>query len=396
MKILVLNVGSSSLKYQLFDMETEKAIAKGGCEKITSKDSFLVHNANGKKTKIVEYMADHTDAFNLVLKSLLDSEIGVIKSIDEISGVGHRCLHDGGDFDKSVVVTDEVVEICKKNEVLGPLHMPYSNACLKVCRDLMPNTPMTLTFDTSFHSTMPEKAFMYAIPYEDYKEFRIRKYGFHGTSHRYVSGVAKEFLGKENSKIITCHLGNGASMAAVLDGKCIDTTMGLTPLEGLVMGTRSGDIDPAVVETLMTKKNMTIGETINYLNKKSGMLGVSGISNDNRDLEEASKNGNARATLAFEMFSYKVTKYIGAYAAALGGVDAVVFTGGIGENSEIQRAQILEGLDFMGIKINNDLNNNLPEGAIKDISAEDATVKTLVIPTNEELVIAKDTMNLIK
>jgi acetate kinase len=397
MKILVVNAGSSSLKYQLIDMATETVIAKGGCERITHEDSFLVHKTGeNKQIKIFKKMSNHKEAFKLVLEALLDKEFGVISSMDEISGVGHRVVHSGEDFNKSVLVTDEVIKICEKNAELAPLHMPHSNDCLKACMSVMPGTPMVLTFDTSFHATMPKYAYLYSIPYEAYENWKIRRYGFHGTSHRYVSQLAIEYLKNKEAKIITCHLGNGASMAAVKAGKSIDTTMGMTPLEGLTMGTRSGDIDPAVVRHLMAKKGMSIDQTIDYLNKSSGLLGISGISNDNRDLEIAAEQGNERAELALDIFAYKVTRYIGAFAAVMGGVDAIVFTGGIGENSASQRAKIMHGLDFMGASIDLNKNKGKNKDKINDISAAGAKVKTLVIPTNEELVIARDTKEIIE
>lgn len=396
MKILVVNAGSSSLKYQLIDMKTEKVIAKGGCERVTQDDSFLIHKAGDTKSiKIYKKMSNHKEAFKLVLEALMDKDFGVIDSVDEINGVGHRVVHSGEDFDVSVLVTEEVIKICEKNAELAPLHMPSSNDCIKACRSVMPKTPMVLTFDTSFHSTMPKKAFLYSIPYDAYENWKIRRYGFHGTSHRYVSSLAIEYLKNDQAKIITCHLGNGASMAAVKAGKSIDTTMGMTPLEGLTMGTRSGDIDPAIIRYLMNKKGISIDQAIDYLNKSSGMLGISGISNDSRDLEEAAAEGNERAKLALEIFAYKVTRYIGAFAAIMGGVDAVVFTGGIGENSANQRERIVEGLEFMGIIIDKVKNKGKLRDDVNDISAKDAKVKTLVIPTNEELVIARDTRDII-
>lgn len=396
MKILVVNAGSSSLKYQLIDMDTEMVLAKGDCEKVAQDDSFLVHKAgNNEAIKFNKKMKDHKDAFNLVLEALLDKEYGVINSIDEINGVGHRVLHSGGDFNKSVLITNEVIRKCELNTELAPLHMPASNDCIKLCRSIMPSTPMVIAFDTSFHSTMPKKAFLYSIPYEAYEKWKIRRYGFHGTSHRYVSALACEYLNNKDAKVITCHLGNGASMAAVKAGICIDTTMGLTPLEGLTMGTRSGDIDPAAIQYLMKKKDMNIDEALDYLNKESGMLGISGISNDNRDLEVAANSGNERAKLALDIFSYKVTRYIGAFAAVLGGVDSIVFTGGIGENSVSQRETIMQGLEFLGAKIDLCKNKLKAKDKVNDISAPHAKVRTLVIPTNEELVIARDTKDII-
>jgi acetate kinase len=395
MKILVINAGSSSLKYQLFDMDTEKAIAKGTCERIAIANSFLTHKVNGKEYIISQEMPTHVDALKLVLKALLNEEYGVIKDVKEIGAVGHRVLHSGEDFTDSVLIDEEVIRICKKNTPLGPLHMPANVGCILSCREVMPNVPEVAVFDTSFHLTMPKYAYLYAIPYQAYRDWKVRKYGFHGTSHRYVSGEAINYLGKSDLKIITCHLGNGASVAAVNNGKCVDTSMGITPLEGLIMGTRSGDIDPAVLEFLMDKTGMTIKEMLNYLNKKSGLLGISELSSDSRDLEKAASEGNEKAQLALEMFAYRVRKYIGSYAAAMGGVDAVVFTGGIGENSSSARYRITKDLGFLGIKIDEKLNDNFPHGTIVDLSSKDATVKTLIIPTNEELVIARDTLRLV-
>ncbi|MGI6701453.1 MAG: acetate/propionate family kinase [Christensenellales bacterium] len=397
MKILVVNAGSSSLKYQLIDMTTEKVIAKGGCERVTHDDSFLVHKSGDcKSIKIVKKMSNHKEAFKIVLEALLDSEFGVIKSVNEIKGVGHRVVHSGEDFNKSVLVTDEVIKICERNAELAPLHMPHSNDCIKACRSVMPNTPMVLTFDTSFHSTMPKYAYLYSVPYEAYEKWKIRRYGFHGTSHRYVSGIAMEYLRNDQAKVITCHLGNGASMAAVKAGKSIDTTMGMTPLEGLTMGTRSGDIDPAVIRYLMNKMGISIDRAIDLLNKESGMLGISGISNDNRDLEIAAEQGNERAKLALDIFAYKVKRYIGAFAAIMGGVDAIVFTGGIGENSASQREKIMSGLEFIGAEFDKEANLSKMKDKVNDLSKPGAKVKTLVIPTNEELVIARDTREIIE
>lgn len=396
MKVLVVNAGSSTLKYQLISMTNEDVIAKGGCDRITQDDSVLIHKTFDKRSiKIFKKMSNHKEALKLVLEALLDNDFGVIKSVDEIKGVGHRVVHSGEDFNKSVLVTDEVIKICEKNAELAPLHMPPSNDCIKACRSVMPDTPMVLTFDTSFHSTMPNYAFLYSIPYVDYEKYKIRKYGFHGTSHRYVSELAQRYLGKEDAKIVTCHLGNGASMAAVNGGKSVDTTMGMTPLEGLTMGTRSGDIDPAVIKYLMTKKGISLDQAMDYLNKASGLLGLSGISNDNRDLEEAASKGNKRAQIALDIFDYKIKRYIGAFAAVMGGIDALVFTGGIGENSSYHRSHVVDGLEFLGIKIDNNKNEGGIISQINDISDPNATVKTLIIPTNEELVIARDAKEII-
>ena len=394
MKILVVNAGSSSLKYQLIDMQNESVVAKGACERIAIEGSKLEHHAGDKGVVINEYLPNHTAALELVIKALTDPEHGAVKSIDEIGAVGHRILHTGEDFKGTVLVTDETIKICEKNMPLGPLHMPANVACVKACREILKGKPMAMVFDTAFHSTMPPKAFMYGVPYEAYTEWQVRKYGFHGTSHKYVSGEARKYLGRDDVKIVTCHLGNGSSIAAVKDGKCVDTSMGFTPLEGLVMGTRSGDIDPAAIEYIMDKSGMDIHQTLNYLNKKSGVLGISGVSSDFRDLSAASKEGNERATLALDMFAYRVQKYIGAYAAAMGGLDCIVFTGGIGENDKKMRERIMQGLDFLGANFSTKLNEDAPRGQIAEIS-EAGKVKVLVIPTNEELVIARETLELI-
>ncbi len=389
MKILVINAGSSSLKYQLIDMNNESVILKGLCERITFNGGKLTQKTfDGKETVIEQDMPSHKEAMQLVLKAMLDSEKGALKSVSEISAVGHRVLHSAEDFHESVVIDDEVIKICEKNAVFGPLHMPGNIACIKSCREVMPGVPMVAVFDTTFHATMPQKAFMYAIPYEVYEEHKIRKYGFHGTSHKYVSEETAKLLGKKDAKIVICHLGNGSSISAVKDGKCQDTSMGFTPLEGLVMGTRSGDIDPAAVEYLREKVGLTSAEVVDYLNKKCGILGVSGVSSDCRDLTAASEAGNERATLALDMLSYRVKKYVGSYIAVLGGVDAIVFTGGIGENSDLTRRQVMEGMEFCGAKL--DLAKNAIRGETF-INTEDSKVKIMVVPTNEELSIARET-----
>jgi len=395
MKILVLNAGSSSLKYQLIDMDTETAIAKGVCDRIGIEGSYLEQKAGDKELVIKQPLATHTDAFKLVLKALLDSEKGAIKDIDEISAVGHRVLHSGEDFKKTVLIDDEVIRICEKNAPLGPLHMPANIACIKSAREVLTGKPMAAVFDTAFHSTMPQYAYMYAVPYEAYENWQVRKYGFHGTSHKYVSREAAKYLNNDKLKIITCHLGNGASLAAVKDGKCIDTSMGFTPLEGLLMGTRSGDIDPACIEYIMNKTGMSIGEMLDYLNKKSGVLGISGISSDFRDLTAAADAGNKRAKLAIDMFVYRVKKYIGAYAASLGGVDCIVLTGGIGENVKLVRREIMKGLEYLGVAFDADKSDNAARGKIVELQKPESKVKVLIIPTNEELVIARETLELI-
>lgn len=396
MKILVINAGSSSLKYQLIDMDTESVIAKGICERIGQKGSKLTHKKDGLAKEIIEDMPTHTEAIKLVLNSLVDKEIGVISDMNEIDAVGHRVLHSGESFTAPCLATEENIKICLDNAELGPLHQRPNIAGVLACQEVMPNKPMVLVFDTTFHLTMPEKAYIFGIPYEAYKDHKIRRYGFHGTSHRFVSSEAIKYLGLEGkpSKIITCHLGNGSSISAVKDGKCIDTSMSFTPLGGVPMGTRSGEMDPAIIEFLMKKYNMTIEEVLNYLNKKSGVLGVSGLSSDFRDLQDAKVQGNHRAELALDIFTYSVKKYIGAYAAALGGVDCLIFTAGVGENDYLVRQDVCEGLEFLGIEIDKAKNAEKNNGAIRDLSVSGSKVKVLVLPTNEELVIARDTVSL--
>ncbi len=396
MKILVINAGSSSLKYQLIDMETEKAIAKGVCERIGIDGSFLNHKANGKEVVIERAMPDHKAAISLMLEALVDKEHGAIKSMSEIDAVGHRILHSGGDYDRSVLITDEILKVCESNAELAPLHQYANITGVNACRAIMPGVPMVATFDTAFHSTMPEKAYIFGLPYEYYTDYKVRRYGAHGTSHRFVSGEALKYLGADvnNFKVITCHLGNGSSIAAVKNGKCYDTSMSFTPLGGVPMGTRTGDLDPAVLEYLGQKLNIGLKELLFICNKKSGMLGVSGVSSDFRDLTAAAKEGNHRAALALEIFKYSCKKYVGAYAAAMGGVDCVVFTGGIGEHDGRVRAGIVEDLGFMGIEIDEKLNAEAAGNGISDITAKNGKVKVLVIPTNEELVIARDTAEL--
>lgn len=390
MKILVINAGSSSLKYQLIDMTDESVILKGVCERITFTGGQLTQKTfDGRECVIMQDMPTHKEAMELVLKAMLDSEKGALKSVDEISAVGHRVLHSAEDFKESVVIDDEVIRICEKNAVFGPLHMPGNIACIKSCREVMKGVPMVAVFDTTFHSTMPAKAYMYGIPYEVYDEYKIRKYGFHGTSHKFVSEETAKLVGKD-AKMVICHLGNGSSISAVKDGKCQDTSMGFTPLEGLVMGTRSGDIDPAAVDYLREKLGLKPEEVVNYLNKKCGVLGVSGISSDLRDLEAATAQGNERALLALEMLAYRVRKYVGSYIAVLGGVDAVVFTGGIGEHSPRIRRLVMENMEFCGAKFDNAKNEAYGSG-IGYINTEDSKVKIIVLPTNEELSIARET-----
>lgn len=391
MKILVINAGSSSLKYQLIDMETEQAILKGLCERITFDGGELTQKtADGRVLNIKQNMKDHTQAIELVLKAMVDPVYGAIKSTDEISAVGHRVLHSGEDFESSVVIDDAVIRICEKNAELGPLHMPGNIACIKSCREVMPGVPMVAVFDTTFHSTMPAKAYMYGIPYSVYDQYKVRKYGFHGTSHKFVSEETIKLLGKKDSKIIVCHLGNGSSISAVKDGKCMDTSMGFTPLEGLVMGTRSGDIDPAASEFIRAKLGLTPEELVQYLNKKCGMLGVSELSSDMRDLEKGINEGNEKAKLAVEVAAYRIKKYIGSYAATLNGVDAIVFTGGIGEHSDLMRRLVMEDMEYLGVDFDFEANKKHEDG-VRVISKPDSKVKVLILPTNEELSIARET-----
>ena len=398
MKILVINAGSSSLKYQLIDMATEKAIAKGGCERIGLDGSFCKHKANGKETVINAAMPTHKEAIKVVLDALVDKEYGAIKSMKEIDAVGHRIVHSGEVFNDSVLLTDEVMKTIESLSELAPLHQPANIIGVRACQAIMPDVPMVGVFDTAFHHTMPEKAYIYGIPYEAYTDYKIRRYGFHGTSHRFVSAEAAKYLGRENDpnfKVITMHLGNGSSISAVKGGKSMDTSMSFTPLGGVPMGTRSGDLDPAIVEFLANKYNMTLAQTMTYLNKKSGVMGLSGVSSDFRDLTAAASGGNHRAALALEVFEYSCKKYLGAYAAALGGVDCVVFTAGIGEHDHLIREHICKDMEYMGLKLDERKNENIGDG-ISDVTAEGSKVKILVIPTNEELVIARDTERLAK
>ena len=395
MKVLVINAGSSSLKYQLIDMDTKSVLAKGLCERIGIDGSNLQHTCVMKgldKKKIEKPMKDHGDAIQMVIDALVDPEIGVIKSMDEIGAVGHRVVHGAEEFTESTIITEAVMKTLDKCTPLAPLHNPPNIIGINACTKIMPNTPQVAVFDTAFHQTMPAHAFMYALPYECYENDRIRKYGFHGTSHKYVSQEAIKLLGKDakDLKIVTCHLGNGSSISAVDGGKCIDTSMGFTPLDGVPMGTRTGSMDPAVMTFLMNK-GMSAKEIDNLVNKQSGVAGVSGVSSDFRDLSAAAEDGNERAKLALDMFAYQVKKFIGAYAAAMGGIDAVVFTAGVGENDAATRKAIVSGLEFLGIKIDDAKNET--RGTV-DITADGAKVKTLVIPTDEEMMIAIDTERL--
>lgn len=397
MKILVLNCGSSSIKYKLYDMEGEKVLAQGGVERIGLDGAFIkVTLPNGEKRQIMHDMPDHKEGVNVVFKALLDPEMGALKNLDEIDAVGHRIVQGGDKFNQSMLVDksveDGIEELCD----LAPVHNAGHLKGIRAVDALMPKTPQVVVFDNAFHSTMPDYAYLYAIPYELYEKYHVRRYGFHGTSHRYVSKRVCEILGLDqaDSKVITCHIGNGASIAAVLNGKVVDTSMGLTPLAGVMMGSRCGDIDPSAVTYLMEKLNMTPHEMSEFLNKKSGVLGITGISSDMRDVEAAANEGNERAVLALKMYAYRVKKYIGSYAAAMGGVDAVVFTAGVGENQTGLRADICRGLEFLGIEIDEAVNATV-RGREAVISSPSSRVKVVVVPTDEEIVIARDTQALV-
>ena len=396
MNILVINCGSSSLKYQLINSESEEVLAKGLCERIGLEGSLITHQAAGKeKVKIETPMPNHTLAIKQVISALTDAEHGVIASLDEIGAVGHRVVHGGEKFSTSVIIDDEVMKAIEECNDLAPLHNPASLIGINSCREIMPNVPMVAVFDTAFHQTMPKKAYLYGLPYEYYEKYKVRRYGFHGTSHDYVSARAAELLGKkrEDLKIIVCHLGNGASVSAVDHGKCIDTSMGLTPLEGLIMGTRSGDIDPAICDFICQKENITPAQMNNILNKKSGVYGMTGISSDFRDIENAAYAGDEKAIAALDAFHYKVAKYIGAYAAAMNGVDAIAFTAGVGENNKVGRSEIANYLGYLGTSMDEEKNNVRGEDRI--ISKDGSKVAMLCVPTNEELAIARQTLALL-
>ena len=395
MNVLVINCGSSSLKFQLINSDTEAVLAKGLCERIGIDGRLTYQPAGGEKTTEDKAMPTHTEAIQYVIDALTDSERGVVGSLEEIGAVGHRLVHGGEKFASSAVITDEMIKAVEECNDLAPLHNPANLIGVDACKKLMPNTPMVGVFDTAFHQTMPEKAYMYGLPYEYYEQYKVRRYGFHGTSHSFVSKRTAEFLGKpyDNLKTIVCHLGNGASICAVLNGKSVDTSMGLTPLEGLVMGTRSGDIDPAILEFLAKKEGMDITALMNMLNKKSGVQGVSGLSSDFRDLAAGAAEGNKRAQIALDVFAYRVAKYVGSYVAAMNGVDAITFTAGIGENDGSMRAKVCEYLGYLGIEIDAEANAKRGEEIV--ISTPDSKVKVLVIPTNEELAIARETVALV-
>jgi len=397
MKILVLNCGSSSIKYKLFDMDTHAVMVQGGVEKIGLPDAFLqIKLADGEKVKIEQPMPEHTVGIQLILNSLVDEKIGCITSLDEIQAVGHRVVHGGEKFNQSVVITPEVKEMIVKCVELAPLHNPANLKGIEAVETALPGVPQVAVFDTAFHQTMPDEAYMYAIPYELYEKYAIRRYGFHGTSHRYVSARVCEYLGIDplKSKIVTAHIGNGGSCTAVMNGKSVDTSMGLTPLEGLVMGTRAGDMDLGAATYIMEKEGLSTAEFSNLMNKKSGLMGVSGVSSDARDIDAAVNEGNKRADLARRMFIYRVKKYIGAYAAAMNGVDVIVFTGGIGENDAYIRAEIIKGLTYLGIEF--DESKNAVRGEERLLTTADSKVKVCIIPTDEEWMIASDTQFLIQ
>ena len=396
MNVLVINCGSSSLKFQLINAETEKVLAKGLCERIGIDGRLTYQPAGGEKEKSDLAMPTHTEAIQFVIDALTNEKTGVVKSLDEIGAVGHRLVHGGEKFASSVVITDEVKKAVEECNDLAPLHNPANLIGVAACEKLMPGTPMVAVFDTAFHQTMPEKAYMYGLPYECYEKYKVRRYGFHGTSHSFVSkrAIALAGLDPENSKVIVCHLGNGASVSAVKNGKSVDTSMGLTPLEGLVMGTRSGDIDPAIIEYLAHAMDKSLEEVMKILNKESGVYGLSGVSSDFRDLEKAADEGNKKAQLAQDVFGYRVAKYIGAYTAAMNGVDAIAFTAGLGENNGIMREYVCSFLGYLGVEIDKEKNSVRGEETI--VSTPNSKVKVLVVPTNEELAIARETMELVK
>ena len=396
MNVLVINCGSSSLKFQLINSETEGVLAKGLCERIGIDGRLTYQPAGGEKKTEELAMPTHTEAIQFVINALTDAESGVVKDLSEIGAVGHRVVHGGEKFANSVVITDEVKKAIEECNDLAPLHNPANLIGINACQELMPGTPMVAVFDTAFHQTMPEKAYMYGLPYEYYEKYAVRRYGFHGTSHSFVSKRAAEILGKsyDDMKTVVCHLGNGASISAVLNGKCVDTSMGLTPLEGLVMGTRSGDIDPAILEYISKKEGLDIAELMNMLNKKSGVFGLSNnLSSDFRDLETAADEGNKQAQVALDVFCYRVAKYVGSYVAAMNGVDTIVFTAGIGENAALVRTKVCEYLGYLGITLDQEANGKRGEEIA--ISTPDSKVTVMVIPTNEELAIARETVALV-
>ena len=399
MKVLVVNAGSSSLKYQLFDTECGAVLAKGNCERIGIDGSRIIHKTAGKDDYVKETpLANHSEATRLVVDTLLDETTGCIKSVDEIEAIGHRVVHGGAYFSESMLATDEVLEILEKCTAYAPLHTPAHIMGIKGCKAVMPNTPEVLVFDTAFHQTMTPEVYMYGLSYDMYEKYQIRRYGAHGTSHRYVSAEMIKLMGgnPEGTKIVTCHIGNGSSISAVKDGKCFDTSMGFTPLEGVMMGTRCGCIDPAIVPFIMEKENMSPKEVEAYMNKKCGFEGISGVGSDSRDIQKAIDEGDARAKLTFDMLSYQIKKYIGSYSAAMGGVNAIVFTAGIGEHQVYIREKSLEGLEFLGVKLDKERNNFVHSSTPVKLSTDDSPVAVYMIPTNEELVIASDTEAIVK
>ena len=393
MKILVVNCGSSSLKYQLIDMENESVLAKGNFERIGEEEAFLTHKIDDKKYVTRKGVSNHKEALDIILGELTSNEYGVIKSLDEIDAIGHRTVHGGELFNKSVLINDEVIAKIDECSTLAPLHNPASILGIKACMEAMPGKPMVGVFDTAFHQTMPKENFLYPIPEEYYTKLRVRKYGAHGTSHQFVSKIAMELLNNKDAKIVTCHLGQGASICAVKAGKSVDTSMGLTPLGGIAMVTRSGDLDPSVVTYIMEKENLTPNEMNTILNKKSGLFGITGLNPDFREIEDASTKGNKKAEIAIELFTTTIAQFVAKYAVSLQGLDAIVFTGGIGENQINIRRKICEKLSFLGVDIDIDKNN--VRGEQVEITKDDSKVKAFIIPTNEELVIARDTMNLV-
>ena len=394
MKVLVINCGSSSLKYQLIDMENEIVLAKGLCERIGIEGSVLTHKPTGKDKYVVETaMPDHSVAVKLVLDALMDSEHGVIENADEITAIGHRVLHAGTVYSDATLVTEDVKKVVRDCFDLGPLHNPANLIGIEACEEAMPGKPNVAVFDTAFGMNMPQKAAMYGIPYEYYEKYSIRRYGFHGTSHMFVSGETCKMLGKDDAKVIVCHLGNGASISASIGGKCVDTSMGLTPLAGVIMGTRSGDIDPSIIEVIAKQDGLSIDQVINMLNKESGVAGLSEVSSDFRDITQAIEDGNAKAKSAFDAYIRQVVRFVGAYIAVMNGVDAIAFTAGVGENNKFVRAAVMEHLGYMGVKINHEANDSRGEEVM--ISTEDSKVKVFVVPTNEELAIARETVEIV-
>ncbi|MBQ8303192.1 MAG: acetate kinase [Clostridia bacterium] len=398
MKVLVINAGSSSLKYQLINTDNEIVLAKGNCERIGIDGSRIIHKTTGKSEYVKETpLADHSAAMKLLVETLVDAEVGCVSSTDEIEAIGHRVVHGGQYFANSVLLSDEVLDAVEKCIVYAPLHNPAHIMGIKGCLDAMPATPQVLVFDTAFHQTMSKEAYTYGISYDMYEEYGIRRYGMHGTSHRYVSGEMIKLMGgnPDGTKIVTCHIGNGSSIAAVKDGKCVDTSMGFTPLDGILMGTRCGSIDPAIVPFIMEKKGYTPSEMDNYMNKKCGFAGISGVGSDSRDVERAMKEGNERAKLAFDMLCYQIKKFIGSYAAAMGGINGIVFTAGIGEHTPYIRENALSGLEYLGVKLDKERNTFGHSNDPVKLSADDSSVLIYMIPTNEELVIARDTAKIV-